>query len=784
MSTTAPPPAPPAAPIPPVGDAPRPRLPRSGPSSLPLLSRPAARIVAFAALGAWAAIRWSTLLEPMAWTGMLALLTLALAAGLTVGQLSRLPPLTQAPGAFAVVVGWAAASALAAGVPASLVFNPGHWDDLVLGLQQGIEALPQLLVPYSQPDDWPRIAIMLGGALLLVLGCVLALTPGRQGVPLRDGTPFGGGVGLRLTAAIPLIAAALVPPAIMKPDAPALEGLVLMVLLAAVLWLEELPRARAGAAAALVVLTAAVGVVATPLLDREKPLVDVQALVEGLQENDPARFDWSQSYGPLDWPRTGREVLRVKSPVATYWKTQNLDGFDGVRWGRAQAPAPQTPDAEVPREALGNDAWRVRAQVTIGELSSFDVVGAGTTLTFDDAPARFAPGSSPGTWVSPEALRPGDGYVAETIVPRPSQTQKATAGADYPQELQRYTVVSLPQQDGGGQWEPGAGSVLMPFYGSAGPGSPLALTAADALTASPYARAYELSRQLADASSTPYQYVQAVLEHLRSGFTYSETPPRRQLPLEAFLFRDRIGYCQQFAGAAALLLRLGGVPTRVATGFTRGKPDGADGEYVVRDYDAHAWIEVWFPRIGWVQFDPTPSTAPAISGRAPAPTRLPAATTPTIRARAPTPPAVATTRTTPVPSPSAGAGDGDEGGGGLPLGAVIAGLLALAAGAGWLLWWTRPSLDGEALLGELRQALGRTGRPPERRTTLLQLERRLHDSPDAAAYVRAIRLARYAGEPPHVTAAQRRALRGELARNLGLGGRLRALLALPPRRVR
>lgn len=784
MSATAtPPPTPrPATPAAPASAPPT--LPRSGPSTRPLLPRPAARIVAFAALGTWAAIRWSTLVEPTAWARMLALLLLALGAGLAVGQLSRLPPLLQAPGAFAVVVAWAAAGMLVAGVPASLVFGPDNWDDLALGLQQGIESLPQLLVPYSQPDDWPRIAILLGGALLLVLGCVLALTPGRQGIPLRDGTPFGGGVGLRLTAAVPLLAAALVPPSIMKPDAPALEGLALLVLMAGVLWLEELPRARARAALVLIVATAAVGAVVTPLLDRDEPWVDVQALVEGLQRSDPARFDWSQSYGPLDWPRTGREVLRVKSPLATYWKTQNLDGFDGVRWIRSAPPEPEPADAEVPPQALANEDWHVELRVTIGELSSFDVVGAGTTLDFKREPATFAPGSSPGTWVSDEALRQGDGYVAEALVPRPSQQQRAAAGTDYPEELQRYTVVSLPQEDGPGRWEPGPGSVLVPFFGSVSNGSQLARSAEAAFAASPYAREYALASELVADSSTPYQYVQQVLGHLRTGFTYSETPPRRTLPLDAFLFKDRIGYCQQFAGAAALLLRLGGVPARVSTGFTRGKPDGADGEYVVRDYDAHAWIEVWFPRIGWVQFDPTPTTAPAISGRAPEPTRAPAAaTTPAARARAPEASQTATTSTQATAQPAAGPGDG-EGGGGLPLGAVIAGLLALAGGAGWLRWWTRPPQEGEALLDELRRALRRTGRPPEPRTTLLELERRLHDAPAAAAYVRAIRLSRFAGEEPHVTAEQRRALRAELARNLGVGGRLRALHALPPRRVR
>ena len=60
----------------------------------------------------------------------------------------------------------------------------------------------------------------------------------------------------------------------------------------------------------------------------------------------------------------------------------------------------------------------------------------------------------------------------------------------------------------------------------------------------------------------------------------------------------------------ALLLRMGGVPARVATGFTPGSLDRKQREYVVRDLDAHSWVEVWFPGIGWVTFDPTPAAAP------------------------------------------------------------------------------------------------------------------------------------------------------------------------------
>ena len=84
-------------------------------------------------------------------------------------------------------------------------------------------------------------------------------------------------------------------------------------------------------------------------------------------------------------------------------------------------------------------------------------------------------------------------------------------------------------------------------------------------------------------------------------------------PLEHFLFESKAGYCQHFSGAMALLLRMGGVPARVATGFSPGGFRRRQGEWVVRDRDAHSWVEAWFDGIGWVTFDPTPSATPARS---------------------------------------------------------------------------------------------------------------------------------------------------------------------------
>ena len=91
-----------------------------------------------------------------------------------------------------------------------------------------------------------------------------------------------------------------------------------------------------------------------------------------------------------------------------------------------------------------------------------------------------------------------------------------------------------------------------------------------------------------------------MLQRVQQNATYNESPAQHRLPLASFLFADRQGYCQQFSGAMALLLRMGGVPARVASGFTPGRYDRRRKEYVVRDLDAHSWVEAYFPGLGWV----------------------------------------------------------------------------------------------------------------------------------------------------------------------------------------
>jgi hypothetical protein len=119
---------------------------------------------------------------------------------------------------------------------------------------------------------------------------------------------------------------------------------------------------------------------------------------------------------------------------------------------------------------------------------------------------------------------------------------------------------------------------------------------------------WQEARRLRADARTPYGAVVAIETWLRStgGFTYDENPPATggAPPLAHFVAEGKRGYCQHFAGAMALMLRMLGIPARVAAGFTSGKYE--DGGWTVTDHNAHAWVEVWFPGFGWLPFDPTP----------------------------------------------------------------------------------------------------------------------------------------------------------------------------------
>ena len=292
---------------------------------------------------------------------------------------------------------------------------------------------------------------------------------------------------------------------------------------------------------------------------------------------------------------------------------------------------------------------------------------------------------------------------------------------------------------------------------------------------SPYAQAYALAQRMARSARTPYAYVEGVLGYLNSSrYQYDQFPPRSRYPLQTFLFVNPIGYCQQFAGAMALLLRLGGIPARVATGFTTGTYDSATHQWLVSDVDAHAWVEAWFPHYGWVTFDPTPAAAPARGGRS-------AINSSAILGGSGGLSKLGGRNAGSAGVVGAGGVRAHGGGSAAPILLGTLGVLVVLLTLALVAWRRSGAGDADTLLAELERALSRAGRPISAGVTLAALEHRFRTSPEAAAYVRALRMARFGGDSTLPTLRQRRAFRAQLGAGLGLWGAVRALWALPPR---
>jgi transglutaminase-like putative cysteine protease len=720
------------------------------------LSVAVARLPAFLALAGFGAYRWADMVSPGAGGSMTAALTAALAAGLALIAVGRREPARArriAAIALAAVL-LLLVALLAAGLSLRLA-GPRAWDELAAGIGQGLSAVPNVRVPYAGVDEWIRTVMVLGGTLLVGFGALLAFVPRR-----------GGAIGYPFAAAVVLGVLYLVPA--MQRDTPNqfLAGGVFTALLVGFLWLDRVERRSAPLAAGVVSVALLVALLAGPGLDRDVPLIDYETLAQSLSSGPSARYDWNHAYGPLDWSRDGREVLRVRARDRAYWKAANLAQFDGVRWSEARGEGQG--DLEGALQSL-HPRWRQTLQVTVRALNSTQFVAAGTTLDII-RPPRTAVMQQPGVYsTAGRPLRRGNAYRADVYAPRPTARElrdahpprDGTAGSG-------MTSVALPGRPDD--------RVVIPPWGE-GPPSPSAIAA---LRSTAYARAYDLAARLRDEAATQYDYVRAVEEHLANGFSYSEDPPPSAVPLADFLFESRVGYCQHFSGAMALLLRLGGVPARVAAGFSPGAYDAGRREYVVRDIDAHSWVEVYFDNIGWVTRDPTPPAAPARAQFGDS-----AAASDGLPARRPDAGALPPARFEPETPSGAGGGtlpQADERSPWPVVGAAVAALLAALAVLLAIRARRRRPDDaaGERQLAELRRALARSGRPPAPQTTLEGLAERWRGTP-AEAYVRVLAGARYGYGQARPTDAQRAALRRELSVGLGLRGRMRAWWALPPR---
>jgi transglutaminase-like putative cysteine protease len=266
--------------------------------------------------------------------------------------------------------------------------------------------------------------------------------------------------------------------------------------------------------------------------------------------------------------RADVEVFTVTAEQRTYWRLTSLDTFDGSIWSSNTTYRPT-------RGGLGTD------ERLVGDLAATESAQDFTIRALDSIwlPAAFRPMQVAGiegvsynpdtaSLITEDETTDGYTYTVRSAIPTAlSPEQLDTAPARAPAEVaDRY--LALPDVSD---------------------------------------RVEALARRIVEAHPTPYRRAKALQDFFHKGdFTYSlsERQGHDSGALENFLLRSRRGYCEQFAGAYAVMARIVGLPTRVAVGFTPGDL-GDDGVYHVRDEHAHAWPEVYLEGFGWTQFEPT-----------------------------------------------------------------------------------------------------------------------------------------------------------------------------------
>ena len=277
-----------------------------------------------------------------------------------------------------------------------------------------------------------------------------------------------------------------------------------------------------------------------------------------------------------------RELLTYTTtdPQPDYLRLTTLDRFDGTSW--LSSP-------------LRADRQQDRVQDGIARAP-------GETSAHQDLSMRVSVRSLEVKWL-PVPFGPTDVQVRGSWL-WDAQSQTVFSTERDTKAIKPYTVTAsraLPDRDA----LEAAGNTVDPAIG-ARYGQPIAVT--------PYVEG--LTEAITRRAATSYDRAAAVQQFFRSaeqGFVYdlrASTAAPGADQLEAFL-RGRHGFCEQYATAMAVMLRVAGVPSRVAVGFTPGVVVKGQ-KHSVTTSDAHAWPEAWFAGTGWVRFEPTPPQSTAV----------------------------------------------------------------------------------------------------------------------------------------------------------------------------
>jgi protein-glutamine gamma-glutamyltransferase len=455
---------------------------------------------------------------------------------------------------------------LAAGLSPALV-APWRWAELGAGVRSGFRHLFAARVEPDAIAAWP-------GAVATV---IVAMAWTGAAVVARRQTVTG-----RTVAVLCLIAPVVLSVVTRKSSDQAWLGTAVVLL--ALAWFRP-RRVGRGPGAAIVAAAAVVAMVVVVTAGPRHAWFDS---ADGAS-SEVRTFDPGHSYGPLKGKRDGTTMLRVRARQPAYWRVRVLSRFDGRGWTvspqretRLPQPSARTQEIDVDVRAL-----RSRAVVSPGEVLGVAARGITSRLDGDYVVLQSSPGL-------------GAHYRVRAAVVRASRATLSAAPAPRDPALRRYTTVPVAGRP-----------VQVPLLGSHD-----APEVDASLARSPYRRTLAMAQRLSTGAHSELEVVARVERLLKQRYRYETNVQDGPRPLDSFLFGRHTGYCQHFSGAAALLLRLAGVPARVVTGFAPGRYEASRHAWQVRDVDAHSWVEVYFEGAGWVTVDPTPGSRPASTPRA------------------------------------------------------------------------------------------------------------------------------------------------------------------------
>jgi transglutaminase-like putative cysteine protease len=522
-------------------------------------------------------------------------------------------------------------------------------------------------------------------------------------------------------------------------------------------------------------------------------------------------YVWDANYDGIQFPKERTTVLEITVPDTDkklYWRATTLDVYVGDVW-REDFDVVETirtgdevdvvgVDPLLPRAARNEDRW-IRQEVRVQALDETRLLGSAQAVRWEMSDDRLAQISSSGIVRLAEPLRRGDRYTVWSYVPDATPKQLRNAGTDYPSEALEFLRI-VPDRN----------VSTLPTFGS--PDREAAMQAH--IREEPqfwpqHGEIYEAALEVTREAQNPYEaalLLEAWFRGEEGGFTYDESPALTEFgepPLVSFL-RERRGYCQQYAGAMALMLRFIGVPARVAAGFTSGTYDEGEETWTVTDHNAHTWVEVYFPSYGWIPFDPTPDRGELTAAYTPFSAGFDAAEAAELSGAVLRVPVIAERvgRGTGLGQRESGATP-EGGGGGVPsavaetgrsvvtlillVGGIAAAALVLAKEVRRRLRFA--SRDPRALAGAYRRDLvgymADQGYEVPPSATIEELGRlcALRFGVDTDAFVRALAEARY-GPPPAADSrvgrarSELRRLRRRMSRQLGLAERLRGALSV------